>query len=152
MYEGTRLFRSQELEQFVKKYPVDHSLLIRNIARLAAEEDRRNMCGTSVLVGRYIEHLHVYNHHTPRTRKRIEGVLRRFCIVFGDLDPGRISKPLVANWISKQAWAPSTQAWVALLIERCVAFGVKRAGVRWNQLDGLQSQVLERLCEADVAT
>lgn len=152
MNEGTTLLNSKELLALADHRHLDFSLLIRHFARLAADDDGGSRCGTSVLVGRYIEHLNVYNHHTPRTRKRIEGVLRRFCLVFGDLDPDSLSQPLAASWIKRQGWAPSTQTWVALLLERCVAFGVKRAGVRRNRLHGLQSQVLERLCGADVAT
>ena len=141
MFMERMLLGSKEFLSFLEDGMFDMSDVIRKVAGLAAE-DCGYRFGTAILVGKYIQHLEDHDQHTAKTRKRIEGILQRFCFVFGELDPHFVEAGLVSYWIRHQRWARSTQEWVALLVERLYRFGTDE-GLVWTTMDGLQAHVIE---------
>ena len=148
MYKKQLLLRPDEFLAVVEGANVDHMALLRHIAEVgevAAKDKWGIKCGTSILVGKYLERLKLFNHYSVRTRKRIEGVLRRFFEVFGTLDPHHVTRAHAIYWIKQQGWASSTQEWVALILERVYDFGVNGGDLWWNPLENFQIHVMTAL-------
>ena len=141
MFSHKILLQSNEFAGFLERHSLDLSQLVRDIAEMAST-DASLKGGVGIMAGRYLERLDLTDTHTEKTRKRIAGILQRFCGTFGGLGPHDVPMPLVSYWIRHQRWALDTQLWVAVIIERLWQFGVEVGCVRWNVMDGLRDHLL----------
>lgn len=138
MCSNLHLLRSEELFDFLLKYPhLDHSDLVKDIARKITHGPYSH--SSAILAGRYLEHLDVTDTFTKRTRRRIAGILRRFCETFGQMAIDDVPKQLAYYWLYKQGWSYSTRIWVALVLERLCDFGEESGHLFKNHMRGLRN-------------
>lgn len=150
MYQKSKLSsHSEELLNFLDNFDIELSDIAQQLTRLDNPDDRQGRFGTAILVGKYLQHLKSHHVHTEETHERIDKILRRFCEVFGQLEPISLTVPLVTHWTRKQGWARSTQSWVALTLERMGGFGVQTRDVWSNPLKGLRSNVDRRVAQQE---
>jgi hypothetical protein len=135
------LLQSPEFAGFLKSRSFDQSRLVRDLAGMASGESPGEVV-VGIMAGRYLERLDLTDTHTEKTRKRIAGILQRFCITFGGLNPHNVRTPLVSYWIRHQRWALDTQVWGAVIIERLWQFGMDTGLLSWNPVQGLKDDIL----------
>jgi hypothetical protein len=135
------LLHSQEFVGFLESRSLDQSRLVRDLAGMASAESPGEVV-VGIMAGRYLERLDLTEMHTEKTRKRIAGILQRFCVTFGGLNPHDVRTPLVSYWIRHQRWALDTQLWVAVIIERVWQFGMDIGCLGWNPIQGLRDDIL----------
>ena len=141
MFSHTILLQSDEFIGFLESHTFDLSKLVRDIAEMASTDAPRGG-GVGIMAGRYLERLDLTETHTEKTRRRIAGILQRFCATFGGLDPHDVRTPLVSYWIRQQGWALDTELWVAVIIERLWQFGVEKGYLYSNPIKGLRDSIL----------
>ena len=141
MFSHKILLQSDEFIGFLESHTLDLSQLVRDIAEMASTDAPRGS-GVAIMTGRYLERLDLTETHTERTRRRIAGILQRFCATFGGLDPHDIRTPLVAYWIRQQGWALDTRLWVAVIVERLWRFGMEVDCLQCNPIQGLRDSIL----------
>ena len=113
MFAHRILLQSPEFAGFLERHTFDLSQLVRTMAEMASTDVPRGT-GVGIMAGRYLERLDLTQTHTEKTRKRIAGILQRFCATFGGLNSHDVPAPLVSYWIRHQRWALNTQLWVAV--------------------------------------